>query len=281
MSDKRCKETDMKPMLKLILLPGLLLLSGCNDIELNSNWNNSTMVVDGELTEWNEDLLAPPKEPVAFAVRNDSDYLYLALRTFDPELMRQIVMTGLTVWLDPDGDRDKVLGIGYPHPGRWEPPGSIRLKRGADPAAQIEQLRLRLAAQTEIAITDAEGRVTRLGLENTGGIQAATSLTSGLQYELKIPLTENAERPFALAASPGMRIGIGLTTPQLERPARSDGRSGGGHGGMPGGGRGGKGGRSDRGGRGAPGGDHPDRTSIPEPLEIWLEVQLAEPEPRL
>jgi hypothetical protein len=274
----------MKLLLKISLIVVPLALIGCNQVKMDSNWNDDAVIIDGDLGEWTEGLMVPPETDVAIAVRNDSDYLYLALRTHDQDVIRQVVMTGFTLWLDPDGGRNKGLGIGYPQPGRNERPQMQIQQRNLDPATQFDMLQKSLLTRTEVMITDENERVSRLDNRSTGGIQVAVSLGNGmLQYELQVPLTDDWHNRLALAVESGASIGVGLTTPKIDRPERPGGRSGGGmSGGMPGGGgRGGGGGGRGAGMGGKAGGgrgQHPEGMPLQsfDPMKLWLKVKLSE-----
>ncbi len=271
----------IKPTKVSLLLVALSLI-GCNQLKLDSNWNDDAMAIDGDLGEWTEGLQVPPETELAIAVRNDSDHLYLALRTHDQDLIRQVVMTGFTLWLDPDGGKNKVLGISCPQSVRHTHPQLQAQLRNQDPAMQLDLLKQQLLAQTEVLLTDEDDRVTRLNPQNTEGIQVAISLDNWiLQYELRVPLTEDWHNRLELAAEPGATIGIGLTTPKPDRPQRPGGMSGGGrsggrHGSSPGGAGGGKGGGMRGGGPGGGGRPEMGTQQAPDPLKLWFKVVLAE-----
>ncbi len=98
--------------------------------------------------------------------------------------------------------------------------------------------------------------------------------TSGLVYELRIPLATNENRPYAVGALAGATIGLGLETPEIDMSAMRDkmksrrsGDGGTGGSGMRGGGGRGGGGMRDGGGR--------SRPEMPEPLNVWTKVTLA------
>lgn len=276
----------MRLLLKISLILVPLTLIGCNQVKLDSNWNDDGVIIDGDLGEWTEGLLVPPDTETAIAVRNDDDHLYLALRTHDQDVIRQVVMSGFTLWLDPDGGKNKVLGIGCPQSGRDSRPRMQEQPRNQEPDTQLEMLKQRLLAQTEVLLTDENERVTRLNPQNSDGIQVAISLNNWiLQYELQVPLTDDWQNRLALSAEPGAIIGIGLTTPKLERPQRSGGMSDGGRGGGTGGGRGGagggRGGGMPGGGMGGKGGGRDQRpeggaSQVADPLKLWLEVTLSD-----
>jgi hypothetical protein len=109
----------------------------------------------------------------------------------------------------------------------------------------------------------------RIQVTEAKGIDINVAPSSGmLVYEIKVPLIQSAECPYAVGAQPGKKVGIGFESPKLdiERMRRRMG------GGIPGiGGRPGMGGVPGI-GRGPGGGMRPE---LPPDLKFWLSVQLA------
>jgi len=118
-----------------------------------------------------------------------------------------------------------------------------------------------------------------LQLDHTPGIEVRIGRVEGsVVYELKVPLQVDDGHPYAIGARPGATIGIGLETPEVEKPESAGdagmpgkgGRPPGG-GGMGGGGMGG-GPPMGGGGHGRPGGFEPAK-----PIKAWATVRLAAP----
>lgn len=79
----------------------------------------------------------------------------------------------------------------------------------------------------------------------TQGINVKVGNSTGyLVYELKVPLTQNKQHPYAIGTDTSKSINIGFETPELDREMM--------------GGRGGRGGRK-----------------MPEPFKLWASVKLA------
>jgi hypothetical protein len=103
----------------------------------------------------------------------------------------------------------------------------------------------------------------RMPIDEAKGINVTVKLSSGtLVYELKIPLSQDEQNPYAIGAKAGSSIGTMLETPKINRSNMRRGMAGGMSGG---GGRGGMG--------GMPGGGM--RFKMPGPLKIKAIVQLA------
>jgi hypothetical protein len=240
---------------------------------IDSQWRDREIAVDGDSGDWPGPLRPlEDKHPIVAAASNDDQFLYVVLSTSDAAVRRQILRQGLTVWFDPGGGDKKHFGIKFPVGGLGQDAparqrGGFREPRGggsSDPGGQTPQAD-QLDPPNRLEIYgpqkgDAHSFVT----EMAPGIAVKIGQAEGrLVYELKVPLTRTADRPYAIEAKPGAALGLGLETPKAERP------QGPGFGGF--GGRGGMGGRGMGGGRGR----ESDRFEPPKPLKLWATIQLA------
>jgi hypothetical protein len=88
---------------------------------------------------------------------------------------------------------------------------------------------------------------------------------------MKMPLRESPDASLAVGLEEQESFSIGLVTPEFDRSSMMN-RRGGMMGG--GGGRGGKGGFGGRGG-GRGGGPGRSRPQMPEPIDVWVKIELA------
>jgi hypothetical protein len=95
-------------------------------------------------------------------------------------------------------------------------------------------------------------------------VRIAPAAGGAIVYELKVPLAVTADRPYAIGTRPGAVLGVGLEATRLDTSGMRPRMGMRGMGGAMGGGRGG-GGRM--------GGGRPE---MPEPLNLWAKVHLAE-----
>ncbi len=279
------------PLFSVLPVAAAALIAGCgSSIDLASRWHARDIAIDSVGRQWPMTPLEDKQTSVG--VLNDSMYVYVGLITANRDLQRQIMRGGLTVWLDKQGGKGKAFGIRYPvgrdefgPPEGW-PPRDIGKSgiRTETPAVPGEEL---------ILYGPREGDQHRMTVAEAQGVEVQTKTVAGhLAYQLKIPLAEDQQHPFALGGKPGTMIGVGFQTGKPQRPSRPregfDGRGGeggeGGEGGGEGGGRGGMGGFGGfggrggmRGGRGGPRGGMERSTprSQPEPLDVWAQVQLV------
>ncbi len=276
--------------MRQLILIGFIFLTvlGCSQAKFDSRWKDHEISLDGNLEEWNGKMVIPDNSHVAVSVANDENFLYLALRTLDRDIIRQIAIHGFTVWFDRTGGQKERLGVTYPLGNGLKDMHKMAKKA---PNQSFDEFELTinelLMNQHEIVITNTDNNYkTRRSLTTPEGIVVRLSFKDGvLGYELTVPLHESSDQNFAIGLDPGSTLGIGFTTPKIDREkmkaqmkksAGGGGMGGGKGGGMGGGGRGGQGGRgSGKGGGGKGGGPTGVNSQLPKSLEIWTAVSLA------
>jgi len=238
------------------ILPGTLLcicsllLSNCSGLELASIRATKAVSIDALTSDWPDSGWAE-KDGLRFAVMNDDENAYIALVALKPDLRRQIMFRGLTVWFDPLAREKKTIGVHYPL-GMTR--GSRRSGEG-DPLAQTGQ------GQMEFEyISPLEQGPVRMPLIAGRGISIRINNEQGsLVYELRIPLKSASDKPYSIESTPGTKISVGFEISGLEGV------------GNPSAGGGGR-------GRGRiPVSGAPARGAITpmEQLEVWAATQLA------
>ncbi len=236
------------------ILPGSLfcicslLLSNCSGLELASIRATKAVTIDALTSDWPDSGWAE-KDGLRFAVMNDDEQVYVVLAVLKPELRRQIMFRGLTVWFDPLARGKKTIGVRYPL-------GMTRVSRQpgeGDPLAQTGQSQLAFEY-----ISPLEG----VPLIAAGGISLRiNNERESLVYELRIPLKSSSDKTYSIESTPGTRISVGFEIGGLEGTGEAPGGAGGG-------------------GRGrcrVSAGGAPARGTITpmEPLEVWAAIRLA------
>ncbi len=167
----------------------LLNLAGCSSVktfQIESRPPEHQVVIDGQADDWAGRLFVVENQKVSLGFLNDRDYLYICLRTDDRTMQRELLRSGLTVWIDARGKRAKALGIKYPiglrsyeqrmwrdvEPEEVEAPGEV-----AGNLTDVEIYRQGNPEPESLDIADAEG------LE----LKAAATGRNFI-YELKVPL---------------------------------------------------------------------------------------------
>jgi hypothetical protein len=263
----------MKPLAQITILSIIAAMStGCSsNLKLNSHWRQQEITVDGESKDWQDGMTFVEKKNVSLGVANDEDYLYICLVATDRELLRQIIVRGLTLWFDPEGGKEKTFGIRFPlgliESGLMRMPGR---GRGGNQETVPETMRENFEQSlTKIEVIWPEKKE-RLRFDNVSalpGIAVKVKLSDAadtLIYEIKVPLLQTEQHRFAIGTEAGERLGVGFETTQFDREKLRERMRKGGFGGGRGGGRGGFGGRGNRG-----------RPQMPKPFELWVSVRLG------
>ena len=255
----------MKNQIIILALLNLTMIS-CNQTALESKWTDQEIVVDGKLTEWQDHLIVPKNSHVGIGFMNDEHYLYLTLTTLDRNTIMQVLTRGFTVWIDPKGGNKHHLGFTYPinrNMGDFPQIMQNREQNSQDYDFFIHGL---LAGQNEIEIiVPGKKKFARMGIHNSTGLHVKPMYKDGeFTYEMKIPLKRSVKNMVAINAKPGKNIGVGFTTPKLDRPSMENNRRSHPRGGMSVGRRGG----------GMSGGGM--NRNMPVALEIWMKVTLSD-----
>ncbi len=230
-------------------------LAGCSSLELVSSRAVKSITIDGSTSDW-PDSSWGEKDGLRFAVMNDDANVYVVLVVAKPDLRRQIMFRGLTLWFDPLARGKKTIGVHYP------------LGMGRAPARPVQGEQFPQGGQGQMEfdyISPLEQGPVRVPLLAAKGIGLKiNNEQESLVYEMKIPLRSSSEQPYSVEAAPGAKISVGFDVGGFEPGSEPAGGPAAGGGGRRGGGRG-----------PAPGGG-PTRGGMSiEPLEVWATVQLA------
>jgi len=261
-----------------------LVLCGCMQPELASNWLDRKITIDGKAPEWaGREAYYNENEGLKVGFSNDERYLYIYFSTWHRQTQMQILMNGLTIWIDANGGKKEIFGVNYPV---RQAVGGPR-ESSTDPSTAAPGSERNDPAMLKNLVNQSRGelRILGPGKEPIASLSATDSSETAIEamvdvanrtliYELKIPLVAPDGPPYAINAGPGTIIGIGFKagqreTPDMKRMGKNapggtednPGGMGGGMGAFPGG------------GMGAPGGMG-GKPAI-ETLALWLKVKLA------
>lgn len=146
-------------------------------------------VIDGRADEWPLALRPVPGEAgLGLGLRRDAGALVVAVVASDERQARRIALGGLRLWLDPNGGRERAVGVRFPAPG---PLGERVLRVGARSGAAAEgDLRRRfLASLDTLEVTRGAAPAERVGRQSVPGLEAAAAWGErGLVVEMRLPL---------------------------------------------------------------------------------------------
>jgi hypothetical protein len=275
-----------------------LLGLGCSGPTLNSSWRTTHSGAVNASVFWEEgSKYTVDDKPVEIGFQNDDENFYIFVQASDRETQMRVMRSGLTIWLDSSGKKNKKFGVRYPL-GM----GARRMERNAGERLSGEMARppeeMSAAADTLEIIGPKANEHRKAPIENELGLTVTQIKNMGARgYEFVIPLKASNGTPYAIGANSGGIIGVGFEIPELKRAGMEKGeRPGGGMehdgdrpsgppdgdgggfggpgGGPPGGGSGGPGGRGGpRGGGQRPDGQNGETSS--GAIKLWIKVKLA------
>jgi hypothetical protein len=299
------------PLVMAAAAAGIVAAAEAQRIE--SAWSAEPPAIDGHLNEWSAPLVSAASQPLSIGVRNDAQFLYVAIAASDPSARMLLGAAGFTLWWDPAGKEKKSAGISIPptmaggrgmrgRGGFGEPPDDAgqppdrqgtppergregqENKEGQPPGGRGGPALQPIGHIEMVGAGKDERRRLELAYARTIGLDVASSMSEGvLIYELRVPLPASESQPYAVRSAPGSTIGLGIESNQMPRPEgrgeEGRGRHGGMGGGPPGGGgMGGMGGGMGGGGRGMGGGGREGGSGgmrEMKPIKAWAVVHLA------
>jgi hypothetical protein len=242
---------------RVIAAAGVLLIlttmvTGCKSTEIPCRWAENEMVIDGAADDWKDMQLTYFEDHnMILGVGNDTENLYLLLRTNDMNLVRTIGMSGITIWLNEEGKKDKNLSVNF----RGGPTMAELSEAGLIDTTRTNHQMPQMRPGMESPMNNREGQRTQLkvidkklehediiALTGANGPEIGYGIDQGLVvYELRMPLGEHMVDYYRFNAIPGNEICINAEWGG--KPERPQGMGGGmrggsgrGGGGMPGGG---------------------------------------------
>lgn len=107
------------------LLIGLIGGSACRStgstqqsaVQTPSAWQRDSLVIDGSDSDWHSQLPTyVSEEKLSYGISNDGVNLYIRIATKDQQEQQKILQGGLTVWVNPQGEKsnESAVGIGFP-----------------------------------------------------------------------------------------------------------------------------------------------------------------------
>jgi hypothetical protein len=257
----------------LFVLPALLSAAEI----IPSKWASPPPNVDGQIEEWQGDTMNAQKNlGVEYALRNDGKDLYILLVFNDPKYLSSIEMTGLTLYANASGKKDKDFAVRYIR----------KTVSGEQLVAYMEKQGKPLSEERKSEIIDKPQFVVfeATAINKKGEEIFPSGLTPDMDlpgfrygrqqnqivYEMRIPLCSRDYHPTGIGAEPGKVIKLGFEWGGMTAEMRAAMRSPGG--GMPG---------TDMTSESTTGrydNRVPDVTGGPKKYSFWVDVKLASPQ---
>jgi hypothetical protein len=200
-----------------VLVLAVVLVAFAKEKSVESIWAASPLTIDGLVNDWEGDPFhAEKKVKVEYAFRNDSDTLYVFFKFNDFKYLSSIEITGMTLWIDTGGKKDKDLGVKFTKKkiSADEYIAILEKQQGAISDEQKESLR----ACTFYFISRAEA-VDKKGnpFEQDEGDEAVKGAAynvsvqqDALSYEFRVPLKNLTGTIVGTEAEPDEIVGVGF-----------------------------------------------------------------------
>lgn len=102
-----------------IILLATIPLTGCNEVEMQSQWRTKPIAMDGSRAGWPEDVQYFDKDSkMHVSIMNDENNLYIRLLTRSETTKRMFLRAGFTIWIDDTGDTEKNFGVQFRLPDK-------------------------------------------------------------------------------------------------------------------------------------------------------------------
>lgn len=174
--------------------------------KLVSSWLDREITIDGELDEWRESLVYFGSVDAFVGAFNDASNLYLCVYSQNPELSNQFATDGLRMKIE--GKRSGAFVVHFPRAEHPHVPAEGGRRAEHDrPPARTDAIGLELPGQRDLVVVSAAG---------DAGLEARVSHRRSFVYEIKIPLIEGAEQPWAPGLFPGDRFKLLIENPRIE-----------------------------------------------------------------
>jgi hypothetical protein len=276
---KKTSHFNLKFLLFLFILP--ILISGCGNQEINSQWSKGDIKIDGNQENWGNTLNYLKDDKIGIGVKNDSDNVYICLVTSDRGHIMHALRNGFTIWIDPQND-NRTYGIKFPIGMSNDMMFNYQENQNQNGSYQDmgSMMKKYESSMNEFELVNQNGELlSGIPIKNDYGIELKINLTRDqLVYELKIPLNHSVNKGFFVNTAPGSLIRLGFEEGKIDRSQMQKSSNENGYGEGSGEGEGGEGrrgsGMRERGmGRGSNSGERPVQNS--DQLNTWLKVALA------
>jgi hypothetical protein len=99
-----------------ILLTGSLLVFSCSTkLAPPGHYQDSPIVVDGNMNDWNFPLrFSNPEYNMEYEVSNDNRNMYICVYSKDQNIQKRILKSGMIIYLDPKGEKKKTMSLAFP-----------------------------------------------------------------------------------------------------------------------------------------------------------------------
>lgn len=216
--------------LKIISVGLIFLCIGCSK-SLYKVWTTDSVLVDGELGEWEINLFKT-KSNLTYGVKQNDDFVFVAVSTDDERLLKKALLFGMTIWIDTRGKKNKTQGILYPK-GLLDDETKDKMKQIN--LQEIREGKKLNFMDRETMILKLRGKTDEIGLINFYGFEDNTarfynevalefrsplkyahSFTPGIGYTMEMAIPKSSLKKFQNKSKSGRwAIGFSIKPPEM------------------------------------------------------------------
>ncbi len=222
------------PLAAMVLLAPDIMSA---DESAQSKWTATPPNIDGQSEDWQGDTMTVEKKAgVEYALRNDGDNLYIIFIFKDPKYLSSIEKTGITLYANPSGKKDKDYGVKYIKKTVNGEELVAYMEKQGQPLP--EEKKQELIGKPQFVIFSATA-INKKGEEIFPSGPVPDVELPGFRYgreqdqivyELRLPLCSRDLHPAGIGADPGKSLKVGFEwggmTEEMKQAMRGRGGSG-------------------------------------------------------
>jgi len=243
----------------LLILCGLLFVL-CNEPPIESIWRDKPIVIDGNASDWTNNIHGFSDAHFGIGIANDSQFLYLCLTTDNRSIAKRMMRFGCTIRFT--GQKGHQFGIHFPCASGSTLPSRHNRNQDSNQEMSNEDNSFIESINQSIEIYDEDRKdmipVKALIAESLGVFARIKPDKECCALELKMPINLSPVHGFALCPQNDscLDVSIDVNAPEQAKKEESSSKSDDGMGGGAGGGVGHGGGMGGSGGGMGGGGHH-------------------------
>lgn len=197
----------------IVVLVGLPLIGLSKVTPMKSAWVTVPPAVDGSLEEWGDASFSTFKKArVDYAFKNDGGNVYVCFIFKEPKFLSSLNETGLTIWLNRDGEEKKVYGIRLLKKKVTPDFYIAYLEKSGNVLSEADKAKIKTGSAyyfNEAAVVDKKGQPVE-GAAEAGAVFRSRAQNGQTVYEISLPLARDSDLSQGIGAQPGGTFAIGF-----------------------------------------------------------------------
>ena len=255
----------IKTKLVKISLLSFLILTVCHPSfskmeKFESKWGVLSVEIDGLRDDWSGDVLKFEKKvAIDYAFKNDSDYLYVLFIFKDPKFLSSINQTGMTLWFNVEGKKEKNCGIKFQRKMVTAEVliSLLEKKFGPLPEEKKKEIKSKPTYMLNLnEVIDKKSRISGVSAGPSASVFKSMRGNNMMTYEFRIPLRRAEGQSVGIGTELGKNVKVGFEWGGMTKEMKAEMMKR----------------RAERGSRGM------SWRGVPKKYSFWVDVRLAQKE---